>query len=376
MHGLKLKGTGPIKYHLGMTFHRNEHGLLEITPRRYINKMVDTYVRLFGTKPSTKPLSPLNKGDHPEIEDSEFLDDEGTQMYQSLVSVLQWSISIGQFDIATAVMTMLSFCAQPRIGHLKRIKCICGYLYKRKDAVIYIRIGEQDYLDLVEEKYDWTSTVYKDVTEILPKDAPVPLGNFVTLSHYVDANLYHNMLTGRSVTGVLHYLNKTPIDWYSKKQATIETATYGSELVSARLAVDQIDPANSPVSGSPYPSEGLSLWRQQVSSRQLRQAPLEVTQATQCPFISSGTRGSCLRLRQLHIHRCRVQPRRYSEQALGVSTGVEDPQAHTILWRNYCGLVRRLLSLRHTGAISLKGYIACYMFIYIYLHQDLKQDMS
>jgi len=71
-------------------------------------------------------------------------------------------------------------------------------------------------------------------------DAPVPLGNFITLSHYVDANLYHNMLTGRSVTGILHYLNKTPIDWYSKKQATIKTATYGSELVSARLAVDQI----------------------------------------------------------------------------------------------------------------------------------------
>jgi len=56
----------------------------------------------------------------------------------------------------------------------------------------------------------------------------------------VDANLYHDMLTSRSVTGILHYLNKMPIDWYSKKQATIETATYGSELVSAHLAVDQI----------------------------------------------------------------------------------------------------------------------------------------
>jgi len=60
------------------------------------------------------------------------------------------------------------------------------------------------------------------------------------LSHYVDANLYHDMLTSRSVTGILHYLNKTPINWHSKKQATIEIATSGSELVSARLAVDQI----------------------------------------------------------------------------------------------------------------------------------------
>jgi hypothetical protein len=32
-----------------------------------------------------------------------------------------------------------------------------------------------------------------------------------------------------------------PIDWYSKAQTTVETATYGSEFVAARTAVDQIN---------------------------------------------------------------------------------------------------------------------------------------
>ena len=50
----------------------------------------------------------------------------------------------------------------------------------------------------------------------------------------------HDMVTGRSVTGILHLLNKTPLDWYSKKQATVETATYGSEFVAARTCVEQI----------------------------------------------------------------------------------------------------------------------------------------
>jgi hypothetical protein len=50
----------------------------------------------------------------------------------------------------------------------------------------------------------------------------------------------HDMLSGKSVTGVLHFLNKTSIDWYSKKQATVETTTYGSEYVAARTAVEQI----------------------------------------------------------------------------------------------------------------------------------------
>ena len=35
-------------------------------------------------------------------------------------------------------------------------------------------------------------------------------------------------------------LNSTPIDWFSKKQATVETATYGSEFVAARTCVEQI----------------------------------------------------------------------------------------------------------------------------------------
>jgi hypothetical protein len=61
---------------------------------------------------------------------------------------------------------------------------------------------------------------------------PEPLGNYVILSHYVDANLMHDIAMGRSVTGILHLINKTPIEWYSKKQATVETATYGSEFVS------------------------------------------------------------------------------------------------------------------------------------------------
>ena len=48
------------------------------------------------------------------------------------------------------------------------------------------------------------------------------------------------MVTRRSVTGILHLINKTPLDWYSKKQSTIETATYGSEYTAAHIAVDQI----------------------------------------------------------------------------------------------------------------------------------------
>ena len=76
--------------------------------------MVSTYIQLFGTKPCTRYLSPIKKEDHPEVNASEFLKDDDTQKYQSLDGAMQWAISIGQFDICTAVMMLSSFRAQPQ----------------------------------------------------------------------------------------------------------------------------------------------------------------------------------------------------------------------------------------------------------------------
>jgi hypothetical protein len=48
------------------------------------------------------------------------------------------------------------------------------------------------------------------------------------------------MLTGKSVSGILHLFNKTPVYWFAKKQGTAETATYGSEFVAGRTATVQV----------------------------------------------------------------------------------------------------------------------------------------
>ena len=109
-----------------------------------------------------------------------------------------------------------------------------------KDGAIFYRTGEPDYTYLPENRFEWLHTVYGNVRELLARDCPEPLGKTVVLTHYVDANLYHDFTTGRALTGVLHLLNGTPIYWFSKRQATVETATYGSEFVAARIATDHI----------------------------------------------------------------------------------------------------------------------------------------
>ena len=235
----KLKGTGSITFHLGCDFFRDEDGVLCFAPKKYIDKMIVAYQQMFGTKPKQHFSSPLDKGDHPEIDTSELLGDEDIRRYQSMIGAMQWAVSLGRLDISTAVMTLSGFRVAPRKGHLERAQRVYGYLSKMQHATIRIRTQEPDYSSLPAQFFDWAQSVYGDVQEVLPTDAPPPLGKPVQLTHYVDANLYHDMITGRSVTGILHFANKTPIDWFSKKQATVETATYGSEFVAARTCTEQ-----------------------------------------------------------------------------------------------------------------------------------------
>jgi hypothetical protein len=143
-------------------------------------------------------------------------------------------------DVTTAVMTLSSFRAAPRMGHLNCAKRLIGYLVKTKNAAVRIRTKMPDFSWAPDPGHNWDNRVYRGAREMLSNDVPVPLCNPIQLSSFVDANLYHDLMTGRSVTGVLPLINGTQFDWYSKKQSTVETATYGSESVAARTDIEQI----------------------------------------------------------------------------------------------------------------------------------------
>eukprot|EP00934_Nitzschia_sp_Nitz4_P004162 Nitzschia sp. Nitz4//scaffold172_size47551//46105//46779//NITZ4_007149-RA/size47551-exonerate_protein2genome-gene-0.13-mRNA-1//-1//CDS//3329538774//4152//frame0 len=126
-YSFKLKGTGEV--FSSIDYWHDKDGTLGVcSPRKYyIEKLLTSYKQMFGTDPKSY-ASPLEKGDHPEL-------DASPERYQSLVSSLQWAVTLRRLDILTAVMTLSSFyCAFPRIGHLQQAKCIVGYLYKTKHS--------------------------------------------------------------------------------------------------------------------------------------------------------------------------------------------------------------------------------------------------
>eukprot|EP00957_Ditylum_brightwellii_P132536 10107486-Ditylum_brightwellii.AAC.1 len=96
-----------------------------------------------------------------------------------------------------------------------------------------------DYSNYKVKKKNW-GHIHHQCQEEIREDMPEPHGNIMMTTIFVDANLLHDVITGRSCTGIISLLNKTPIDWFSKKQNTVETAMYWSEFVATRAAVGHI----------------------------------------------------------------------------------------------------------------------------------------
>ncbi len=147
----KLKGTSPISFHLGYDFVQDDNGTMCMSPRKYIEKLLGTYECIFGSKPKQNITSPLEKGDHPELDTSDKLDADGIKNYQSLIGALQWSVSLGRINITTAIMTMSGFRVAPRKGHLEQVQHIVSYLIQMKHAALCFWTEEPDFSALPEQ---------------------------------------------------------------------------------------------------------------------------------------------------------------------------------------------------------------------------------
>jgi hypothetical protein len=89
-------------------------------------------------------------------------------------------------------------------------------------------------------KQDWTN-FYRDAEEPIPPNAPEPRGKSVILSCFVDVNHARDKVTLQLHTGIIIFVNQSPIIWYSKQQNTVEISSFGSDFVAMRIAVELIE---------------------------------------------------------------------------------------------------------------------------------------
>ena len=190
-----------------------------------------------GLKLPSKCITPLSNGYRPELDVTAELKADGVQYYQELVGVLRWAVEIGRVDILLEVSMMSSHLALPREGHLEQVIHMFGYLKAHKKFRLLFD-SDHPQISLNRFKsYDWFD-FYRDAKEAIPSNMPEPRGHPMSTSAFVDADLAGDKKNRRSQTGVLIFLNKAPIHWYSKRQPTVETSTFGAEFRAMKTAVE------------------------------------------------------------------------------------------------------------------------------------------
>jgi len=165
------------------------------------------------------------------------LDEDSTSLYQSYVGILRWAVEISRIDLAHAAATMARFMASPREGHLMGLLTIFAYLKLHMNSKIVIDPFERCWDDLDWNKADWND-LYPDAKEAIPSDMPEPRGKPVQINVFVDSAHVTCLESRRSTTGIVVFLNGTPVKSYSKRQNTIESSTFGSQFMAAKIAVE------------------------------------------------------------------------------------------------------------------------------------------
>ena len=201
---------------------------------------VESELQKTGQRLPTKCRTPLSSNYRPELDVSAELKADGVQRYQEMIGILRWAVELGRVDILLETALMSSHLALPRRGQLEQLYHIFGYLKAHPKRKLFLDPQHPKLDERAFKVYDWCD-FYRDAKEAIPDDMPRPRGSIVSTHCFVDSDHAGDKVTRRSQTGILIFVNRAPIIWYSKRQNTVETSTFGSEFIAMKTAVEQVE---------------------------------------------------------------------------------------------------------------------------------------
>ena len=205
-------------------------------------KNVQTYLEERELKLPAKVTTPIRTSYRPELDVTAELGPVEAAYYQSLIGILRWMVELGRVDICLETSMMSSCLALPREGHLEQVFHIFGCLKKHHNTELVFDPSDPMIDESLFERKDWASSEFGHVEgdEILPSNAPQPRGFGFTMRAKVDADHAGDSITRRSRTGFLVFLNSALIYWMSKKQASVESSSFGSEFIAMKQCCEYI----------------------------------------------------------------------------------------------------------------------------------------
>jgi len=201
------------------------------SPRSYAIDVVECLFKEDGEGYSlkSKVKNPFPTGYRPELDDTDNLDPSllPASCFMQLIGILCWAVELGHIDIFQEVSVLSQYQVNPRLVYLKKPLDWGRLVYDSKTPDI-----NKSHFN---SKANWTE-FYGDVKEELPPNMPEPCGKPVTISAFVNANHAGNVVTHRSHTGILIFVQNAPIIWYLKHQNTVESATLEVNWLQQGLA--------------------------------------------------------------------------------------------------------------------------------------------
>lgn len=288
LYELKEGSLGPPETYLGAQIY--QHSLHDgrkawgMSSVKYVKNAVSTVENLliedgdnFHLK--TTAREPLPVTYKPELDISPELNDPLTSRFRQLIGILRWAVELGRLDIYYETAILSQYLASPREGHLEGAYHIFAYLKSHpKFSIVFDpkapNLDESAFAP-VDIKH-WRE-FYGDVAEELPARMPEPLGNAVDITCFVDANHAGNVVTRRSHTGILIFVQNAPILWFSKKQNTVESSSFGSEFVALRIAKEML----VTYVRSPHTGTSVCSLRQSGRSQKCQSPGIYLVQTTQ-----------------------------------------------------------------------------------------------
>ena len=216
---------------------------------------IEETLHKMGQRLPSKYKTPLAYGYCPELDITPELKADGLQRYQELIGILCWVVELGRVDTLMETSMMSTDLAMPRQGHLEQVHHIFGYLKEHPKRKLFFDLQHPELDERSFTTYDWYD-FYRDAKEPVLGDMPAPRGQMVLTHCFVDSDHAANTIMRRSQTGLLLFVSRAPVTWFSKRQNTVETSTFRSEFITMKTAVEHVEALRYKLRMFGIPNEG------------------------------------------------------------------------------------------------------------------------
>ena len=193
----EMSHMGELSYFLGLQIKQLSNGIF-INQEKYCENLI----KRFGLQNTSGKPTPMSTTTHLEKDESGKNVDQ--KLYRSMIGSLLY-LTASCPDIMMSVCLCARFQADPKESHIRAVKRIIRYLNNTKDFGLFY-----------------------------PKECPFELVS------YSDADFGGSRTDRKSTSGTCHFIGKSLVSWFSKKQNCVSLSTCEAEYISAALACTQV----------------------------------------------------------------------------------------------------------------------------------------